>query len=265
LENTLSLKHDPELLKTAAEKWMKVLETDPTNPEAAYALGMVYLNNNLRDDAVPLLYNAIVHMPDSVMAPYNLALTLFNDGKVIADSEDDRQIDIAIKHTIQLKPDFKEAVAFQHFFAGKKFDTLKNYSKAIKEYTIAIDTCPDISTFHNSLGLAYYHNKYPDVAEKCFLGAIKLDAEAWEPYCNLCLLYYTSGKYTEGVDFGKKAVELLRPTTPAVNQAMAFNNLALCLWKTNQKDGAIEMEKKAIESRPDDPMFQINLKGIMGQ
>jgi len=263
IEKTLSSKSDAQLLSTSANKWKSILRTDPDNPDANYALGLIYLNQKLRDVALQYLQKASLLMPDSAHVHYNLALTLFNDGSIKSDSVDYENVLKAIDYAIRLDPDFKEAKAFNHFFTARKLDKI-DYSESIKEYMKAIDICPDIATFHNNLGLAYYSKKNYDLAEKSLIKAIKINPEASHTYSNLCLLYTATGKYKDGVHYGRKAVELLRPTTPAELQAFAYNNLSGCLWKANQKKEAIEMVTKAIAINPQEPSFRNNLKAYKG-
>lgn len=157
-----------------------------------------------------------------------------------------------------MEPNFKEAKAFKHFFIARKLDAV-DYSEAIKEYSAAIELCPDIATFHNNLGLIYYYSKNYTLSEKKYFTAIEINPNCILAYSNLCLLYYATGKYIEGVSYGRKAVELLRPTTPEETQAMAYNNLSMCLWKTKQTEEAIEMVKKAIALEPQTPLYRNNL------
>ncbi len=76
IEKTLSRKSDTQLLSTSADKWKSILRTDPDYPEANYALGLIYLNEKLRDVALQYLQKAALLMPDSAIVQYNLALTI---------------------------------------------------------------------------------------------------------------------------------------------------------------------------------------------
>lgn len=198
-------------------------------------------------------------MPDLPVVQYNLALTLFNDGNVNLNSIDYSNVLKAIDYAIQLEPNFREARAFKYFFAARRLDNVDS-SEAIKEYKAAIDLCPDIATFHNNLGLAYYKTRNYALAETSYLKAIEIEPSTSVAYSNLCLLCYTTHKFQEGISYGRKAVELLHPSLLPLYQAMAYNNLSLCLWKTNQINEAIEMVKRAISINPQDPMPQQNLR-----
>lgn len=263
IEKTNSNRPDNQIFSTSTNNWKSILRTDPNDPDANYALGLSYLNQKLRDAALQYLQKASLLMPEVAIVHYNLALTLFNDGNINLDSADYANAIKAIDYASRLDPNFKEAKAFKHFFTARKLDGV-NYSEAIKEYKTAIDTCPDVATFHNNLGLAYYQTKNYGAAEKSYLKAIDLDAEYILAYSNLALLCFTTGKYQDGVRYGGRAVELLRPTTIEASQAMAYNNYSLCLWKTGQNKKAIEIISKAIALSPNEPIYQTNLKLYKG-
>jgi tetratricopeptide (TPR) repeat protein len=259
IESTFSRKSDTKLLSTSANKWKSVLRTDPDNPDANYALGLIYLNQKLRDAALQYLQKAALLMPDSAIVQYNLALTLFNDGSIKLDSADYSNVLKAIDYAIQAEPNFKEAQAFKYFFAARRLSNI-DYSESLKEYKAAIDMCPDIATFHNNLGFAYYQTRNYALAETSYLKAIEIDPSNSLPYSNLCLLCYATGKYQEGINYGRKAVELLHPSLLPLYQVWAYNNLSMCLWKNNQTSEAIEMVKRAISIDPQNSMPQQNLR-----
>lgn len=264
IEKTVCHQSDTQLLSTSANKWQAILRTDPNNPEANYALGLNYLNQKIRDIALQYLQKASLLMPDSALVHYNLALTLFNDGNVELDSLDYKNVIKEIDYATRLNPNFKEAQAFKHFFTARKLDDV-DYAESIKEYKAAIDICPDIATFHSNLGFAYYNKKNYALAEKNYLKAIEIDPEFSMIYNNLCLLYCTTERWQEGVIYGRKAVELLRPTILDNFQVFAYGNYSMCLWKTNQTDEAIRMIKKAIAINPQEPTLQQYLKMYQGQ
>jgi superkiller protein 3 len=261
LEKAFASNINIEILASSVLKWKDVLENDPNNPEANYALGLTYLNQKLRDAALQHLQKASLLIPESPIIHYNLAVTLFNDGNCELDSEDYKNVVKEIDYALLLDPSFREAKAFKHFFIARKLDRI-NEAEAIKEYEAAIQECLDIAVLHNNLGLANYKIKNYSNARTCYLKAIEIDPEYLLAFNNLCLLCYSTGKYEDGVQYGNKAIELIRPTTLDTSQAFAYNNLSLCLWKTGRWDEAIQMMDRALAIRPNDPLFQANRKNI---
>jgi tetratricopeptide (TPR) repeat protein len=261
LEKTFSTQIDNQILSASTSKWKEVLNKDPNNPEANYALGLAYLNQKLRDAALQYLQKASLLGPESPFIHYNLALTLLDDGNVKLDSEDYSNGIKEIGYSLLLDPNFREAKAFKHFFIARKLDSV-NYTEAIKEYQAAIQECPDIALMHNNLGLVYYRSKQFSNARNCYLRALEINPEYYITLSNLCLLSYATGNYKEGVQYGKKAIELIRPTISDDSQAFGYNNLALCLSKLGQKDEAIQMVERAIAIKPTQPLFRKNLAAI---
>lgn len=261
VEKTLTSKINLEILDSSALKWKAVLEHDPNSPQANYALGLAYLNQKLRDAALQHLQKASLLTPESPIIHYNLALTLFNDGNCEVNSEDYKNVVKEIDYALLLDPNFREAKAFKHFFIARKLDKI-NETEAIKEYETAIQDCPDIAILHNNLGLANYNLRNYSIARICFLKAIEIDPEYLMALSNLCLLSYVTGKYEDGIPYGRKAIELIRPTTLDRFQAHAYNNLSLCLWKTGHWDEAFQMIDRAIAIQPNDPLFQTNRENI---
>jgi tetratricopeptide (TPR) repeat protein len=115
------------------------------------------------------------------------------------------------------------------------------------------------------LGWDYHKLKQYSNASKCYFKAIEIDPEFSTAYCNLCLLSFDTGKYSDGIPYGRKAIEAIRPTETNDNQAFPYNNLALCLWKIGQRDEAIHMLQRAVAIQPNNPLFKTNLSNIQNQ
>jgi len=116
----------------------------------------------------------------------------------------------------------------------------------------------------NNLGLCYLQLQQLDEAARCFQRAIAIDPQGFLPYSNLCLLMFNQHEYAKGIELGSKAVALTGTASVPRNQAMAHNNLAMCLWKSKRTSEALEHIKKAIAIDPANPLFQQNLQAIQG-
>ncbi len=248
-------------ISESVAKWRKCLKGDPENSEAHFALGLSYLNSNLRDAALEHLRKAALLAPEFADTHYNLAVTLINDGNIVLESPEYTEAMKEIDYSTRLAPDFKESIAFKHFFLARKLDTVDN-REALEEYYKAVEVCPDIAILQNNLGLCYLNSKIYDEAEICFDQVISLDPDYYLAYSNLCYLMYLQKKYERGIKFGMKAISLMGPATLEESQAFAYNNLALCLWKSKRKPEALENIKKAIALDPSNPLFKHNLKAI---
>ena len=254
---------DPLQVSESMTKWRQVLKEDPENANAHFALGLTYLNSKLRDAALEHLRKAVLLAPEVADTHHNLALTLFNDGNILLASSEYAEAVKEIDYSIRLAPDFRESLAFKHFFLARKLDKVDNV-QAAAEYRKAVEACPDIATLWNNLGMCFLNLKNYTEAENYFKYAIKLDKDYSLAYSNLSLLMYNQKKYSEGVELGIKAVTMMGPATLEIYQALAHNNLAICLSKLHRKSEALEHIKKAIALNPNNPLFQQNLKTIQG-
>jgi tetratricopeptide (TPR) repeat protein len=114
----------------------------------------------------------------------------------------------------------------------------------------------------NNMGLCYLNSGQWNRAEECFNEAIDIDPEMGVAYSNLCSLRHSQKRYKSGVGTGLKAVSLMGVSTNETIQAMAHNNLALCMRKTGQKPQSLEHIKKAIALAPTSQLFCQNLVAI---
>lgn len=250
-------------IDSAIEKWRKILQKEPENAEANYVLGLAYLNKKLYDAALQHLRKAVILAPESAAIHYNLAITLFKEGETQLSSSESIELMKEIDYALQQDPNFSEAVAFKHCFLAMKIQSI-DVKEAIKEYKIAIETCPDIAIFYNNLSVCYGAIKDNNNEEKYLLKAIELNPNSTVSNINVCNFYYNKQNYQEGVKYGRKALENLTSSTPEIYQAEAYNLLALCLWKTNKKQEAIENSKKALAICPDNTIYTKNLQIISG-
>lgn len=169
------------------EKWRKILKEDPNSAEANYALGLLYQNRNLNEQAVTHLRNACKLAPETPDIHYNLALALFDNGKLSSSAElNEMQKEIEV--TLKIDPTFAEAKAFKHFFAGIMLES-SDQSGAIKQYQSAISTCSDIPTFYNNLGALFLNKNDWPKAEEYFDKAYELNPNYHTLLYNIARLY----------------------------------------------------------------------------
>jgi len=151
---------------SAFEKWRKILKSEPDNFEAHNALGLLYLNNNVKNKSVEHLRKAVKLAPERSDAHYNLALALFDNGR-LSDASELNDMFSSVSTACKIDSDFQEAIAFKHFFYAK-INEKTNPDIAIAEYHKAIEICSDIAPFHNNLGILYFNKKELQKAEEQF-------------------------------------------------------------------------------------------------
>lgn len=256
-ENLAASKIDIKLLNSSLEKWKEKLKINPLDPEVNYAIGLVYMNKNLKEAAIKHFNIVVEHLPEFALGHYNLALLLFDDGKVIIDSDDFRLAQKHIEYASML--DLVEANGFKWFFSALKLsDVDRNLS--IHDYKKAIGACPDIPTFYNNLGYEYLEANNGDEAEKYLKKALELDNNFTMAYSNLCLLYINKSNYIEAEVYGKLAIESFKDFLPDAHKGKVYNNYSVSLWNLGKKEEAIDIIKLAVAFAPSESQYRANLE-----
>jgi tetratricopeptide (TPR) repeat protein len=252
---------DMKVLDGSLAKWKEKLRAFPDDPVANYAIGMIYLNKNLRDSAIAYLRKATLYGPESALAHYNLSLALFDDGRALLNSQEFRESVKEMEYAESLDPEFIEAQAFRHFYLARKLQAV-DANEAINEYHEAINLCSDISVFYNNMGLCYSKVGNYAEAEKAYNSATEIDDTSAVAYSNLCALYFKTEHYSAGVEFGEYGVMVLKSSDPDHIKGDLYNNYALCLWKVGRTKEALSNIKKAIAYQPGNPLYAQNLRVI---
>ena len=250
-------------LAESIAKWRNQVAKNAEDAGAHYALGLAYLNSKLRDASLVHFRKAVLLAPEKADTHYNLALACFNDGNILVGSPDYAEAEKEIAYCVNLAPDFREAVAYKHFFVGRKLQQhITDASQALAEYRVAIEACPDIFVIQLNAGACFFHLKKYQEARTCLGRAAELSPKEPAPQIILCLIEYQLGEYAKGIETGMRAVALLGSATLGITQAEAHNNLALCLWKSERRAEALEHINKAIAHDPQRLVCRQNLQAI---
>lgn len=245
---------DVKMLDSAMEKWRNILKQEPDNAEANYALGLVYLNKQLRDAAIHHLRKASILVPEIAVIHYNLGVTLFGDESLLLTSQEYIDAKKEIDYAVDLDPTFPEAVGMKHLFLAMKLINSEP-QEAIKEYKFVIAAFPDIAIFYSNLAVCYTAIKDYDNAKKSCLKAIEMNPTESLFYANLSSFFIRVKNYQDGLIYAKKALELLTPLTREDVKAQVYDTLGLCLYNTGQKEEAIKNIEKAIALNPKNPSY----------
>lgn len=103
------------------------------------------------------------------------------------------------------------------------------------------------------IGQLLYMSKKYDSAEGYLKNAMK---QHWSAHAMLGTLYYKRKDY----DAMEKAFEVAVKSTP--KEALLWNVYAYCLWKSNQKDKAIDVLTRSLEHLSDDERTRDNLAAL---
>ncbi len=132
--------------------------------------------------------------------------------------------------------------AYTEFFYGHTYQTIKkNYTKAIKHYSKAIELNPLLAIAYNNRGGAYHSEGKYDCAIEDFSIAIGLNRDDAGAYYNRGIAYSDNGQVEHAMEDLNKAIEL-KP-----DYADAYQHLGIEYAKQGKFDCAIQAHNKAIE------------------
>ncbi|MBN2410190.1 tetratricopeptide repeat protein [candidate division KSB1 bacterium] len=145
----------------AAQIYRKVLKLDSTFADAYNALGRIYETNNNLDEALIFFQMAIKYKPQFDEAYYNFGDTIYKKG--------DLQKAIgAYKKVLQINPYHIQALND----LGATFMEINNFNEAINAFESLLQIEPKYYRAYNNLGLIYFRQNNLDKSRAMFVKAL---------------------------------------------------------------------------------------------
>lgn len=135
--------------------------------------------------------------------------------------------------------------AWDYWRQGNRYCDMRQYEKAVENYSSAIDMQSNIAQFYNSRGIAYCNLEKYEKAIIDYDKAIELNPRGAKIYVNRGFAFYKLGKYNNAIDEFNRAIEL----NPEL--ASAYNNRGLTYDSLNEPEKALNEYNKAIELNPE--------------
>jgi len=136
-----------------------------------------------------------------------------------------------------------------HYNNGIKYEQLKDYVKAEKEYELAAQLNPLSPTLLNNLAHVQYLLKKYEQADKNYHRALKLKPNFSRAYNNLGLLVATKGNLDSALKLYQKAVTTFNPEKYSSNElSEIYLNLADAYDQTQHFDSADIYYRKALKA-----------------
>ena len=223
--------HQQGNLKDAESCYRETLRIDPNNVNANNLLGVIYLQVQRYDVAIPLFQKAIEIKPDFSEAYYNMGSSLQTIGS----------LDDAVKcyhKVIEIKPDYAEA----HNNLGNTLQALGRLDDALSCFYKAIEIKPDYAEMHYNLGSTLQALGRLDEALPCFHRAIEIKPDYAKAHNNLGNALKELGQLSEAISHFHKAISI-KP-----NYTEAYSNLGTTLQELGKPDDAVKYYQKAIDS-----------------
>ncbi len=178
----------------------KALQKKPYFPEALYALGVAYTNQNRRTDAVKLYKKAIKLDPNFIKAHYQLGVALIRSGDMAG----------AFDHfskAVLIDPQNSKA----HGELGNVLSQTGKLSKALEHYSEALRLDPENYTVYNNIGNNYVRMGNPAMAIEYYVKSLQAEPANLNTQKNLqnvLKIYLNSLKPIDAVNALKKYVRL---------------------------------------------------------
>lgn len=124
------------------------------------------------------------------------------------------------------------------FLLGSLFLQTKNFEKAEKLLSKAVELKSDYADAYNNLGLAYFELNEYKKSENCYQKAINIKPESTNAYINIASLFRKNKKYNEAKIYYEK---VLKKEPNRKEACLGYSKLLLLLG--NHKEGLNYMQK----------------------
>ena len=269
--------------ETANKDYEKALSINPEmeNTKSAVYAEMFFqasmeVDWENQDERILMLGRAISHNPDrkDLYLERGIAFYYTNDyEKALSDLNraieiDDRYEDafwqrISIYESQgkydQALADYAKMISFDPTDAGLYYSrgniyyyNLKNYSKAIEDFSIVIELDPSHQWAHSNRGWCYWRQNKYDWAISDATKAIEIDAEFADAYSLLGACYNSMGQYSKALSEDQKAVGYDQFS------AYIYNNRGVSYHGLGQNQNALADYSKAIELDPSKALYYEN-------
>jgi len=235
-------KHRAGELFEAGELYSKILEENPTHPDALNLLGIISFETGKSLEAIELVNEAIKinpHVPDFYQ---NLGVILFDNG-------DHQKAIRAFRRAIQLKPDYTEALNN----LGTVLLAQGNLDAAIDQFNRALQIKPNDANIHFNLANAQFEQNNIEESIESYQRAIALNPKHFEALNNMG----TALQELNELDAAIERYQIAADLNPMCVDT--YNNLGAVLNEKGQFDLAIEKCKQAIKIDPGCPKPYFNM------
>ena len=219
---------------TEERRYLRLLEREPENLKAAFALGSLYLRSGQGDQALKCFRRVQTQLPES-------AALLNNIGKAYSLMADEAQALKNFRGACELDPQLAEV-----WFNLAELDQRSGrYEQSVLNFQKAVEIDPGVSAAYNNMGNALVSLKrYPE-AIAAFQKVVDLEPDLAQGHYNLGSALRCMDRYPEAMVHLSKAIEL------QTANADAWNNLALTCKNVGDLDRALSYFNKALQLQPD--------------
>ena len=226
--------HQEGRLEEADHLYQKILETQPTHPDANHNLGVLKVLLNKSADALLLFKIAVESNPSIEQYWYSYSNTLIREKKL-------EEAEAISRKAIKFKPNFVTI----HFNLGFILNEIGKFKEAELSYKKAITLKPEFVEAYYNLGVTLQALGRTDEAVESYKKAIMLKPKFVEAHNNLGVILKDLGKFDDAEASYKKAIEY------KVDYAEALSNLGEVQKLLGRIDDSLSNYKYAYQLKPD--------------
>ena len=229
----------------------KAVQFKPADAELRYLLGMAYVNNNQKYDAITQ-FNEIIYIDTGSIKAYMALGMLYLKTENLIDKAAG-----AFEKVIEREP----TNSFAYYQLGYIYNLQRNTKKAMEAFTRVINLSPQSADALNSyinIGNIYDDQKNFNKAIETYMKALDLDSGNPSIYFNLGVTSFNAGRYDNAVNYYKTALEI-NPSDSRI-----LTNLGIVYYKIGDIKKAITAFEAAIDIEPNVEAIY-NLKKIKAQ
>ncbi|MBF0587522.1 MAG: tetratricopeptide repeat protein [Magnetococcales bacterium] len=225
--------HQAGDLQQAESIYRQILAADPNQADALNLLGLIALQVEAFDQAIPLIERAIELQPNEAEAHGNLGNAYRETGQL-------NKAVARYQRALKLKPDFSDG--YNNY--GLALQKMDQQTQAEAQFRRAIALNPNNPKLHNNLGVTLAAQNRNNEAQQSYRETLRLDPQFVGTYNNLCLLLQDAGELDEALKCGRKAIDL------APEYADAYDNVGNVLRNLGQLDEALQSYRKGLKIAP---------------
>ena len=226
--------HQEGKFDEAEKLYQKILETQPTHPDANHNLGVLKVLLNKSADALLLFKIAVESNPSIEQYWYSYSNTLIREKKF-------KEAEAISRKAIKFKPNFVTI----HFNLGFILNESGRFKEAELSYKKAITLKPEFVEAYYNLGVTLQALGRADEAVESYKKAIILKPKFVEAHNNLGVILKDFGKFDDAEASYKKAIEY------KVDYAEAFSNLGEVQKSLERIDDSLSNYEYAYQLKPD--------------
>jgi tetratricopeptide (TPR) repeat protein len=226
-------------LDQAAGAFKQVIAAKPTQADAYYNLGTLYLRRNSLDEARTYLEQSVKLRPNYPEAFNNL-------GMIAAQQNQPDEAVRNFQRSLQLRPDY--AIALLNL--GNVYRRQDNLSDAAKVLKRALELEPENPEVHYNLGMLYARQEQLPTAARFLEKAVQLRPNYPDALNNLGVFFVREERYTEAEEKFKACIRV----APQFDQA--YLNLARLYVILREKAKARQILQALLQQQPQHKMAQ---------